>query len=54
MNRFESVNENFPSVQSKEVEEERGLRERERERESGEEGGKRIRRKRSNNFGKEE
>lgn len=31
MNRFESVNENFPSVQSKEVEEERGLRERERE-----------------------
>ena len=33
MNRFESVNENFPSVQSKEVEEERGLRERERERE---------------------
>lgn len=52
MNRFESVNENFPSVQSKEVEEERGLRERERE--SGEEGGRRIRRKRSNNFGKEE
>lgn len=31
MNRFESVNENFPSVQSKEVEEERGLRERETE-----------------------
>lgn len=49
MNRFESVNENFPSVRSKEVEEERGLR----KRESGKEDARRIKRKKVEQFKEE-